>query len=799
MDQDRYRRLKRLFTEAGALAGAEREAFLDAECAGDDALRTEVEDLLHTAGASPRVAAAVPGPAAPGRVIGPYELVERIGEGGMGSVWRARQSRPVRREVALKLLRAGLDSPEALARFEAERQALALMDHHCIAKVYDAGATPDGHPYFAMEYVHGSPLTAYCDRHRLTVARRLELLLRVCAGVQHAHQKAVIHRDLKPSNILVTGEGVDAVPKIIDFGVAKAVGARLTDRTMVTHRGALLGTPEYMSPEQADLSAVEVDTRTDVYALGVLLYELLTGTLPHDPARLRAAGYDGVRRILRDEEPPPPSARLESLDASDAAIIAARRHAEPAGLVADVRVDLDWIVMKAMEKEPGRRYESASQLADDLRRHLAHEPVLARPPSTAYRLSKFLRRHRAAAGATGLVASFLLAFGVAMAVQAARVARERDRARAEAERAEAVSGYVLELFEASDPTAEDYDEEEAEVARRMLLRGLERADALAGQPEAQAQLLGGIGLVLLNRGLPDDAYDVLRRAVEARPDAVDHIAQGNLVNLGRAETELGRYEDAEAHLRRAVDLAVRAHAEPHSDVATAKRWLAELLRTRRRLDEAEILLREAADVQRATHGADHVDYASTISSLGHVLRTQGRLDESLALVREAHEIQKRVLGERHSEIATSLTNLAGLLRELGRPDEAEPLYRESIVLFEELYGDRSARTAVAYNNYGVFLRGQGRPAEAAEVLAKAVAIGEATMGPDSPSVAKFLGNLGRAVNGAGDPVAAERHLRRAIAIQAAQGIPDDPSLATFRADLAASLAAQGRAPEAVDQ
>jgi serine/threonine protein kinase/Tfp pilus assembly protein PilF len=797
LDAARFQRIKKLLAEASSLAITEREAFLDRECGADQALRRDLEELFtatHLTPSSPVLPSL--SSAAPGKEIGPFELIERLGEGGMGTVWRARQSRPVRREVALKLLRSGLDSPEAIARFETERQALALMDHDCIAKVYEAGATEDGFPYFAMEYVRGLPITAHCDKYRLTIPERLELFAHVCAGVQHAHQKAIIHRDLKPSNILVAGEGASALPKIIDFGVAKALGARLTDHTMVTYHGTLLGTPEYMSPEQVESTSVEVDTRADVYALGVLLYELLTGSVPFDSKRLRAAGYDGIRRILREEEPPTLSARLDETEPNDVAIIAARRKTEPAMLIHVVKDDLDWIVMKAMDKQPGRRYESASQLAEDLRRHLANEPVMARPPSTAYRLSKFLRRNRAAAAITATVATLVVVFGAIMAVQAARISKERDRAQSEARRAEAVSSYVLDLFASSDPTTEEYDEAEAEAAHKMLMRGLENAESLADQPEAQADMLGGIGMTLLHRGFPEDAHEVLERAREVRPDASDEVAARNLLMLGRAKMDLGEYAEASSLLVRSIALEDSLHSGMHSDQGTARRWLGELRRIEKKYDEAEKLLREASDIQRKTQGPEDLDYATTISSLSHVMRMTGRLEECLALLQETKRIQEKVLGPRHADVAVNMLNIAGVLRELGRKDEAEPLYKDALQMHREMFGETSASTAIAYNNYGVFLRETGKPKESIPLLEKAVAISEETSGRESPGTARYVSNLGRACTLAGDPVTGERYLRRALNIQSAIVPETDTSIAAMRADLGESLMAQKRYADA---
>lgn len=382
---------------------------------------------------------------APSQIIGPYHLLQRIGQGGMGEVWLAEQKHPVRRRVALKLIKAGMNTREIVARFESERQALALMDHPAIAKVFDAGSTPEGLPYFVMEYIAGAPISDYCDKHRLTLHDRLEVFMQVCDGVQHAHQKAIIHRDLKPSNILITQVDGRPVPKIIDFGVAKATSQRLTAETMFTRVGALLGTPEYMSPEQADSGGEDIDTRTDVYSLGIVLYELFVGALPLDATEIRSLAFHEVLRRIREDDAPRPSTKLRS-SAAHASITARNRGTEAADLGKQLKGDLDSIALKALEKERSRRYDSASDLAADIHRYLQNEPVKAVPPSLAYRSRKFIRRHRWGVTASAVLSLAVIVLILSLIVGSTRIARERDRANREAQAAERVSDFLVEAF-----------------------------------------------------------------------------------------------------------------------------------------------------------------------------------------------------------------------------------------------------------------------------------------------------------------------------------------------------------------
>ncbi len=427
--------IERVFQDAIDLPPDQRSAFLESRCGGDTDLRREVELLLRhaeRAGAS-----FLSGPIAPGAVqaidveagetiAGRYRLCRVLGEGGLGVVWLAEQTKPLRREVALKIVKLGMDSKEVIGRFEAERNTLSLMSHPGIAHAYDAGITDRGRPFFVMELVRGVPITEFCDGERLTTHDRLELFRRVCDAVQHAHQKGVIHRDLKPSNILVELRDGKPVAKVIDFGIAKATAHKLTERTIFTMEGQLIGTPEYMSPEQAEMSAVGVDSTSDIYSLGVILYELLTGTLPFQPKTLRSAGLSGIARIIRELDPERPSTRLSTLGDAGTSVMQQRRT-DARTLRRDLAGDLDWIVMKAMEKERTRRYASASELAADITRHLRSEPVLAGPPTARYRLGKFVRRNRVAVAWAGVLCVILAGGVVATIVQAVRATRAEQR------------------------------------------------------------------------------------------------------------------------------------------------------------------------------------------------------------------------------------------------------------------------------------------------------------------------------------------------------------------------------------
>jgi serine/threonine protein kinase/Flp pilus assembly protein TadD len=537
---DGHGKVKTIFLRAAEIAaGHERQAYLAAACGSDDALRGEVEDLLwhqerlgsflEAAPGGPATAA-VPIEVAAGTVLGPYKLLQQIGEGGMGVVFMAEQTQPVQRKVALKVIKPGMDSRQVIARFEAERQALALMDHGNIARVLDAGATPAGRPYFVMELVHGVPITRFCDDNCLTPRERLELFVPVCQAIQHAHQKGIIHRDLKPSNVMITLYDGQPAPKVIDFGVAKATEQKLTERTLFTQYGTMVGTLEYMSPEQAEMSALGVDTRSDIYSLGVLLYELLTGSTPLSPQRVKEAAYAEVLRMIKEEEPPRPSTRLSDSGAALASI-SAQRHTEPAKLTKLVRGELDWIVMKTLEKDRNRRYETANGLAMDLKRYLNDEPVQACPPSSWYRFRKLARRNKRAFVTASAVVLLVLLTVITLAVSNVLIRQEQARTRHEKER----SGVAQKL-------AEDRAEE-----TRQGLERLKAANALLDRGRWYASVRQW-----------DDANTAFTKAIALRPD---HVS----VWVERADlyTRLGLWDLAAADYAREMDLR-----EPE----TAPRW-----------------------------------------------------------------------------------------------------------------------------------------------------------------------------------------------------------------------------------
>jgi eukaryotic-like serine/threonine-protein kinase len=697
----------------------------------------------------------------PTESIGPYRLLHLLGEGGMGQVWLAEQTQPVHRQVALKVIKAGMDTAQVIARFGAERQALVLMDHPAIARVFDAGATPQGRPYFAMEYVRGESITAYATRHRLSIPERIGLFAQVCEGVQHAHQKGIIHRDLKPSNILVTIRDDRPVPKIIDFGLAKAMTQSLTERTLHTELGALIGTPEYMSPEQAEMTGLDIDTRTDVYALGVILYELLSGTLPFEPQSLRAKGVDEIRRTIRDVDPPKPSTRVSSVVGG-----ASSMHGDAARLAGQLRGDLDWITMKALEKDRTRRYASVGDLFADLQRHLGNEPVLASPPSTRYRLGKFVRRNRVAVSAAAMFVFVLVSFAATMAVQATRIARERDRANAEsvrasheAETARQVSEFLTGLFKVSNPSEAKGN---TLTAREILDKGAERIQKeLANQPEVQGRLLltmaivyGGLGINAKDEELGRAAHRLLSQVFG--PDnertlsallvignglfAEGHLAEAEGIyrealdrseralgdehkvtldafnNYSNVLSQLGRWSEAEQIQRRTLNARRKKFGDGSAEVAVSNSNLGAILQMEEKLPEAEQYYREAVKVSMSVRGAEHPGTLLYLSNLAELLQDEGKLADAEHQHQAVLAARRKVLPAGHQQIGTSLVNLASVLNEEGRFADAEPFAGEALEIYDKAFPLGDWHIGHAKSVLGEAAAGLGRTRQAERLV-----------------------------------------------------------------------------------
>jgi serine/threonine protein kinase len=679
-----------LFEAALALPSGQREAYLEQASAGDPDLLKRVRGLLHAAenGAdfltpvAPKPTPTLPAIEKPGDRIGRYKLLQQIGEGGCGIVYMAEQEEPLRRRVALKVIKLGMDTRQVIARFEAERQALALMDHPNIAKVHDAGATETGRPYFVMELVRGLKITEYCDEKKLSTQERLQLFMEVCQAVQHAHQKGIIHRDLKPSNILVTVNDGVAIPKVIDFGIAKATsGERLTDKTIFTAFEQFLGTPAYMSPEQAEISSVDIDTRSDIYSLGVLLYELLTGQTPFDARELLRAGLEEMRRTLREKEPSRPSTRLSTLSANERTTAANRRGLDAPRLANILRGDLDWIALKCLEKDRARRYETANALVMDIQRHLSNEPVTARPRSRLYEFRKTVRRHRVGfTAAAAVVTALFLSLGVAT-WSLAKERQARWRADREAAKSSQTARVLEDMLGGIDPKMAQ--EKDTSLLQEMLSQTATRVSRdLTNQPMVEAHL------------------------------------ESTIANIYGA---LGEFQKAEQMARSALALRRSDPGSQPAELAESLFDLAHHLWSQGKLAEAEKFAREGLSLARNAGKKDAL-VAKSLAQLGVIVQDQGKLAEAEGLFRQSLAVRRKLLGDEHPTVAQSFNTLSGVLTLEGKMAEAERAGREAVKAFGWRFRQtESLDDGSLYSRGNVFFD-QGNFAEAEACFREALAI-----------------------------------------------------------------------------
>jgi serine/threonine protein kinase/tetratricopeptide (TPR) repeat protein len=869
-----------LFHEVLAKPVGERAAFLDAACAKEPHLRAAVEGLLAAHEASgellgpptaefrsdapsepprseppqseqprpepprPAITSVYQPTNEPGVVVGGrYTLVERIGEGGMGEVWVAKQTEPVKRKVALKLIKAGMDSKAVLQRFDQERQALALMDHPNIAKVLDGGVTVDHRPYFVMELVNGLPLTKFCDQMKLPVRERLELFTPICQAVQHAHQKGIVHRDLKPSNILVTIIDGKPVPKVIDFGVAKATSGKLTDETMSTGFGAVVGTLEYMAPEQAGFAGADIDTRADIYSLGVILYELLTGLRPIDGERLRTAALSEMVRIIEDEVPSKPSTRLSTHESLPS--LAALRQTEPKKLMAMLRGELDWVVMKCLEKQRDRRYDTANGLARDVQRYLADEPVEARPPSAGYRIRKFVRRHKASAIAASLVVVALVTGMAGTTWQWIRAERARadeadQRAAAQANEQKAnaaAAGERLAKLEAQakeqlavaaaekEKTARLEEERQRKFAEAisrfvqddfLALTSVEGQDRFGGEgkealskdttleqlldraaaklrarqdldPRIEAELCWIVGVNYRGAGRFTKAIEFLERAVKLRTDLLgrDHPHTTDAMNsLGVAYSADGQYDRAVALLEETLKLQKTTLGPNYRNTLVTMGSLATAYRAANKLELAVPLFEKTLQLNTTHLGPDNPYTLIAMTNLASTYSIAGKHEAALALFEQALPLKRARLGPEHPLTVTCMANLAETYAKAGKFESALPLLEETLKLRKVQLGPDHPDTLVTMDNLASAYKAAGRLDLAVPLFEEALKLRIARLGPDHRDTIFSMGILATAYSAAGQLDLAIPLYEETLKLRIAQFGPDHPHTLTTMNNLA---------------
>lgn len=713
----------------------QRALFIEAASIGNPGLRAKIDELLAFQDEADQLFRPLPDPHAHlrnpsftnhftseevGAVIGRYKLLQKIGEGGMGVVYLAEQREPVRRRVALKIIKLGMDTKSVVARFEAERQALALMDHPNIARVLDGGATDTGRPFFVMELLQGVPITEFCDKNQLPTDDRIRLFTQVCHAVQSAHQKGIIHRDLKPSNVLVTLHDGVPVPKVIDFGVAKATNQQLTEKTLFTQHATLIGTPTYMSPEQAEMSGLDVDTRSDIYSLGVLLYELLTGTTPFSEQRLRSAGYGGMQRIIAAEEPERPSTRLSTMEGATRSIVAKNRSTEESALLKTVAGDLDWIVVKCLEKDRARRYETANALTLDVQRHLNHEPIFARPASVAYRFGKTIHRNKTAFAAGALIAATLAAATIVSTWQAIEAKRERQNAQEQAQIARATKDFIIEQMLAFNPfwnsDAAISAEKRASVDR--LARTVEVS--FAAQPLTRAEIHLALAAGYAALGDRNKWAAQATKALEIRerllpPWHSDTLAAA--AELVEACSRLGQIEQG----KRLVDQWLGAARRSPSPGSYGEAWLlyqkGALLRMKGNLSEALIDTEKSVSILNRVLGRDHIRTRNVVWNLAAITQEAGRFVEAEQLWAEGTRASERDFGPEHFMTIQYKKGLAWCYLAKNEAQKARPLLEEIIPVYHRLVGTNHNNALDAEGLLGEAYEQQGHVSEAATLYA----------------------------------------------------------------------------------